>query len=177
MSFDLYFVTPAEDGSFDSVMDDLEEAAESEMPLEDRDLQWWEEITSALAQVLPRATTSAGPRHRELSDDDTGIQLSIHRGELALTVPYWHSGDEADRITSLLVEIARRVEEITGLTAYDPQAEAPFLDEGVRTAASTMDQTRRRLADLVAEELVAPTPVQPRQRQGFWARLLGRDGR
>ena len=63
--------------------------------------------------------------HRELSDDATGVQVSLFHGELSLTVPYWYNGPDAQRLVALMRRVVLAIEEATGLTAYDPQADAP----------------------------------------------------
>ena len=58
------------------------------------------------------------------------MQLTMHPGEISLTTPYWFEGNEAERVVEKLRQVSAAVEGATGLVAYDPQADAPFLSEG-----------------------------------------------
>jgi hypothetical protein len=132
-----------------------------------------------LAPVIPDAKEFAGETSRELDDDATGIQLSMFAGELSLTVPYWYTGSDAERVVGVLGQIAAKVEEVTGLTAYDPQADAPFLGEGQSSAPSTFDHVHRSLRDTIqsgasSESAGASAPKQGRASR-LWAGLFGRE--
>jgi hypothetical protein len=84
----------------------------------------------------------------------TGIQVSIYGGELGVTAPYWYAGADAERLVGVLRAVASKIEQATGLTAYDPQAEAPFLGEGENDAVDMFDAARHVLTEHV-EEMVA----------------------
>ena len=75
-----------------------------------------------------------GEDNRELTDEATGLQLSMFVGE------------------------------------FDPQADAPFLDGGDATAASTLQDVRDSLArrGIRTDEAVPP----PQPKQPFWRRLF-----
>lgn len=148
MSFDLYFVTRQPGQSWSEVMDALEEAATDDPQLTPDGLAMWERITAGLADVLPDAELFEGDQTRELSDDATGMQVSLLGDELTLTVPYWSSGDEADRVVALMTRVAALIENVSGRVAYDPQADAAFLGEGERHAAGTLDQVHSSFAEL-----------------------------
>lgn len=135
------FLTPSPDGSWDGALDALEQDAADERPLDSAALDTWAVLRSAVAADLPAAEEHLGARHCELSDAATGIQLSLFPGdEVALSVPYWHEGPAAEQVVATLRAVVARVEEVTGLTAYDPQAGAPFLGAGEATAAETFDR-------------------------------------
>jgi len=178
VSFDLYFLAREPGQSWEDAMAELEDV--DELPLDDASLGRWERVRASLTSVLPDAKEFAGDTNRELSDDATGIQVSMFARELSLTVPYWYSGPDAERLVGLLREVVAAIEGATGLTAYDPQADAPFLGEGEHSAASTLDRTRRSVTEAIqhnAETGSADSPQESDRPPGLWARLFGREPR
>ncbi len=160
-------------------MENLEENAESDSPLDGDTLALWERVKVALIRVLPDAEEFVSETNRELTDGATGIQVSIFSGELSLTVPYWYAGPEAQRMVGILRSVASAIEKASGLTAYDPQADAPFLEGGEHSAASTFDHARSSLEAPVRRDSRPGTgdgvdQVSDRAR-GLLGRLFGRD--
>jgi len=191
VSFDIYFLSKGRHESWDDAMDALELAEGDERPLTDDDFATWDAIVAGVLPLVPSATTFAGDNVRELSDDETGLQLSMAGDELALTVPYWASGDEAAPVIDLLQRVSAVVESVTGLTAYDPQASAPFLTVGAASAGESFDRAHEVLTTLqdkgdleslgsvrpsvspVAERPTAQsTASAPTERKG-WRRFFG----
>jgi hypothetical protein len=85
-------------------------------------------------------------------------------------VPYWYSGDDAGRVEELLRAVATEVEAATGLTAYDPQLDAPLL-ASPGSSAAVFD----RVADSFAAHDVTPgTGVLPPPRRSWLDRLRRR---
>jgi hypothetical protein len=101
-------------------------------------------------------------------------------GELIVTVPYWYTGSDAERVVEVLGQIAAKVEEATGLTAYDPQADAPFLGDGQSSAASTFERAHRALGDTIQSDASSESAGKSALKQGrasrLWASLFGREG-
>ncbi len=140
-------------------------------PLAEADLELWARLELRLREVLPALELFEGERNRELSDDASGIQVSLFPGELSLTVPYWYSGPDAERLVGVLRRVASIIENESGLIAYDPQAEAPFLEAGVDTAVASFDMVH----DSFAARGITPGQGQipagkPRSR---WRRFFG----
>src|SRR5947208_16690370 len=106
-------------------MSQLEGDDSENVALDDEAVAMWDRVKAAVGSVLPDAGEFAGPTSRELNDDTTGIQISLYPGELSLAIPYWYTGANAERIVGILNEVAAAIEQVTGLTAYDPQADAP----------------------------------------------------
>src|SRR5262245_26076265 len=127
MSFDLYFLVLGPGETWQEARDRLEEAAASPTGLDDQDLAQWDAVRAAVGPLLPGAEEFSSDGRRELSDDGSGIQLALSHAELSLTVPYWYSGPEAQAMVERLRAVTAAVERATQLTAYDPQADAPFL--------------------------------------------------
>jgi hypothetical protein len=169
MSFDLYFLTRAPGQSWEEAHEAMGDAGEPvELSPERRAL--WGRIVTELAPVLPESENGLDDACAELDDETTGLQLSMYDSELALTVPYWHSGEEADRLVALLVDVVQVVERVTGLTAYDPQAEMPFLQGGAAEAGGSMSRIAESLRDGSLFEAAPPQPA----RRSLWQRLTGR---
>jgi hypothetical protein len=181
VSCDLYFLARQPGQSWEDAMSQIEGDLDSVPPLDGAALAIWDPVRAALAPVLPDAEEFVGAINRELTDDTTGIQVSMIAGELSLTVPYWSTGPAAERVVGILREIAAKVEDATGLTAYDPQAEAPFLGDGEYSTASTLDGLRRSVTEAIQRDAVpesaAGSRVQTTGPRRLWERLFGRDPR
>jgi hypothetical protein len=158
VSFDLYFVTLRAGETFQDAVDRLEESADEEAVLDAADLERWQSVLDRIRPLLPDADEFSGESHRELSDDATGMQLLLAPGELSLTIPYWYSGPEAQAMVDRLRAVALTVEAATGLTAYDPQADAPFIQSGEQTAAASFDQVDASLRSSAAQVVPAERP-------------------
>lgn len=141
MSFDLTFLAP--DAPPEESMDELGQLADDdgERPLGSERQAQWEQLAGQVKRIVPNATEVRETTAHELSDDATGVQLSMNDVEIALSVPYWHSGDQIHDITDLLSAIAFMVEEVTGLRAFDPQSGSWFIGQGDAFAAGTMTST------------------------------------
>ena len=170
MSFDVYFLNRPADDDWDSAMTALADADGQELILTSERLELWNNVANELRRLLPDAEVFESERVRELTDEGSGIQVSLFPGELVLSVPYWHSGDEADQMVELLRQLARAIEAASGLVAYDPQASAPFIGDGDATATSSFDLVHRSLAGPREENSDDGTAQQSRSR---WRRFFG----
>lgn len=166
MSFDLYFVPRPSDDRWDHVMDEIERVAAEERELTDADLALWARIAEAVTNVAPDVEQFSGDRHRQL-DDGVGMQLTMYPGEITINTPYWFEGEAAGQVVEKLRRVVGAVEAATGLVAYDPQADAAFLDEGSASAVGTFDQ----VADRMGEQLGTRGATQRQKRRwSFWRR-------
>jgi hypothetical protein len=171
VSFDLRFLSLRPGETWDGAMARLEAAAAKQAALDDADLGRWDSVQARVAVLLPGAETFQGPAHRELSDDATGIQVSLFHGELGLAVPYWYSGPDAQRLIALLRSVVLAIEDETGLTAYDPQAAAPFIGSGDAAAAETFNRVHEVLASRAGEASAAElTPPGGSRRRRFFGK-------
>lgn len=127
----------------------------------------WARIQAGVQPLLQEPHLHEGDDVVELSDMATGLQLTMTPGELAMSVPYWHTDDAAVDVTALLRQVAEIVERETGLVAYDPQADDGFLTAGADHAAATMTTVRERMETHLGAS--APQPPTP-----WWRRLFGR---
>ena len=166
MSFDLYFLARAPGQNWEDAVAALEELPE--VPLTKEDVLLWDRLESEIRQILPAVEPFEGERNRELTHDETGIQISFFHGELSLSVPYWQSGPESEALITRLRQLVTVIERVTGLTAYDPQAEAPFLGEGDQVASRSFDVADRALLEQAGAERSGATP------KPWWRKLLGK---
>ena len=171
MSFDLYFLSRQANQTWGEALEALEEHASAQETLSESDLELWGRLKVSLRDVLPELDEFEGERNRELSDDGSGIQISLFPQELSLTVPYWYSGPEADRLVGVLRRAASIIERESGLTAYDPQAGAPFLAGGDDAAAATFNEVH---ASFAGRGVITGTgELPPDKPASRWRRLLG----
>lgn len=127
MSYDIYFVNPKPGQSWAEAIEELEAETEDANQLVSPELlDAWDRIVPHARALLGEVDLFENGETCELSHDDTGIQLSIFVDEVAITIPYWHTGDKAAQALSKAYALAAIVERETGLQAYDPQVELPL---------------------------------------------------
>lgn len=145
MTYDIFFVRRDPGQTFEDALDELESSIEEgeSTELSEDDLETW-------AALVPRAREILGDIEvddseevtRELVARDTGIELTFLSGEVEIHVPSDRPGvDELD-LMGTVYELARAVEDVTGLEGYDPQVGEPVSD-----ALDQDSPTRRRWPD------------------------------
>ena len=147
-------------------MDRIEEASGDDRELTSEELELWARIVDAVSSVIADVEQFEGDRYRQL-DDGVGMQLTMFPGELSINSPYWFEGDEAERVVEKLRQVSLAVEGVTGLVAYDPQAEAAFLADGSSTAAATFDRVGAAMREHLSVDESTP-PARPWW--AFWRR-------
>ena len=191
MSYDIYFVRRDPGQSFEDALDATEESFEGDPgPLTDVELEQWDEVLPAARAVLGDVQEFSDETTRELSDRDTGIELSLFNGEMAIRVPLDDQEDEDGAIMARVYELARAVERVTGLEGYDPQTGSPVSDlagggagaEGRQERSwddddeeSESDGTSTTLPAVRPRRAKTPTSGEEseqseRRRWGFWKR-------
>ena len=145
MAFDLYFLERIPGRTWIQAMEDLEDADDGR-PLAAADLERWARLVDSLALVLPEATPESGDESRALDDRASGIQVSFSPSEISIAVPARTSGDD-DALDELLRRVATAIEAETGLIAYDPQADEPFLPEHADPGPTTVEQVLQLVGD------------------------------
>jgi len=129
VSYDIYFVRRDPGQSFEDALDATEESFEGDPgPLSPVELEQWDEVLPVARAVLGDAQEFSDETTRELSDPDTGIELSLFNGEMAIHVPVAHQ-QEGGEVMARVYALARAVERVTGLEGYDPQTSAPVSDQ------------------------------------------------
>ncbi|MGV9322163.1 hypothetical protein [Streptomyces sp. NPDC003660] len=141
MSYDIYFVTRRDGQTWDEAMEALEEAAEDSEGIPAHLLEAWDRVVPQARPLLGELDlTDYEHESRELSQSDTGITLSLYGNELSITVPYWHTGDDAAAVLDKVSALASIVEKETGLTAYDPQLNRALTEGQPEEAAELMSR-------------------------------------
>ncbi|MCY7374254.1 MAG: hypothetical protein LH461_11255 [Spirochaetaceae bacterium] len=143
MSYDIFFVRRDPGQAFEDALDDLEGSFENggHRALTDVDLEHWDTL-------LPRARDILGELDLEEDDESarrlvartSGIELSVIPGEIEIHVPDDRGVDDDIELMSEVYELARAVEDVTGLEGYDPQVGEPVSDHDDGDVT-----TRRRL--------------------------------
>jgi hypothetical protein len=160
MSYDIFFVRRDPGQSFEDALDDLEGSYEGgdPGPLTEDDLELWAAVEPAAREILgPGAQmTQDDEETRELTDPTTGIGLTLLQGEFEIHVPASIAGSDDRAVKSTVYDLARAVEDVTGLEGYDPQLGEPVSD------TSDTSPTRRRWDDEDEDEdLPGRSPTRP----------------
>lgn len=165
MTYDIFFVRRDPGQTFEDALDELESSIEEgeSTELSEDDLETW-------AALVPRARAILGDVEvddseevtRELVARDTGIELTFLSGEVEIHVPSDRSGVDELELMGTVYELARAVEDVTGLEGYDPQAGEPVSD-----AIDQDSPTRRRWPDETDDDgeddaaATGPVPARP----------------
>ena len=139
MSYDIFFVRRDPGQTFEDALDGVEDSYESgdPGPLTEADLELWEAVLPQAREFLGDQVeiTQDDEETRELTDPTTGIGITLLEGELEIHIPNY--------------DLARALEEATGLEGYDPQLDEPVSD------TSDTSPTRRRWDDDSEEDHAA----------------------
>jgi hypothetical protein len=131
MSYDIFFVRRDPGQTFEDALDELEASFENGDPgeLTEVDLEHWDALLPFAREILGEITVDDEDEEtRELTAVASGVELSMIQGEIAIRVPDERGpGDDLDLMTAIY-ELARAVEDVTGLEGYDPQLGEPVSD-------------------------------------------------
>ncbi|MEQ8766193.1 MAG: hypothetical protein RL885_19910 [Planctomycetota bacterium] len=144
MSYDVYFVRREAGQSWDQAVEG-EEDEERPWPAIER-----EELASKIRQHCPHIEEWRGRGSIELTDLDTGMQVFLYGSSAGMCIAYSHDGPDTERVMRTAFEVARIIEESSGLSAYDPQAGRGLFEgeQPEREAAAEMGQTSRALTEV-----------------------------
>lgn len=145
MSYDIFFVRRDPGQTFEDALDELEGSFEDGDigELTDNDLEQWDALVPLAREILGEVEIAeADEATRELTARATGIELTLISGEIEIHVPA--AGRDVDELElmSTVYELARAVEDVTGLEGYDPQVGEPVSD-----TADSDTPTRRHWPD------------------------------
>lgn len=132
MSYDIYFVRRDPGQTFDDALEELESSFEHGDPgeLTDADLENWETILPRAREILGEVDVDEDDDiSRELTALSSGVELRLIRGEIEIHVPDDRAEGDALELMSDVYELARAVEDLTGLEGYDPQVGEPVSDQ------------------------------------------------
>jgi hypothetical protein len=145
MSYDIFFVRRDPGQTFEDALDGVENSYESgdPGPLSEEDLELWDTVLPQVREILGDQVeiTQDDDETRELTDPATGIGITLLEGELEIHVPDTAAGADDIGVMSTVYDLARAIEDATGLEGYDPQLEEPVSD------TRDTSPTRRRWAD------------------------------
>ncbi|GGN63283.1 hypothetical protein GCM10010112_22400 [Actinoplanes lobatus] len=146
MSYDLTFLAKSDDQDWEDALEALEEEQGDDGGSPDRAA--WDRIVADAREFLGDVELYEDGSYLELDHEATGIQLSLYAREAGIAVPYWYSGQDAERIVALIYRLGLVVERHTGLAGYDGQvglgvAEAAGQPE---LAVTIFDQVARSFA-------------------------------
>lgn len=74
------------------------------------------------AEAVP--TDAAWPPVAQLVDPEDGVEIKLYVDHVAVTVPFWHSGDRAEHVLRRVFDYLTTAREITAFAVYDPQLDA-----------------------------------------------------
>jgi hypothetical protein len=145
MSYDIFFVRRDPGQTFEDALDGVENSYESgdPGPLSAEDLELWDTVLPQVREILGDQVeiTQDDDETRELTDPATGIGITLLEGELEIHVPDTAAGADDIGVMSTVYDLARAIEDATGLEGYDPQLEEPVSD------TRDTSPTRRRWDD------------------------------
>jgi hypothetical protein len=168
MSYDFLLLPRDPQQSWRQVMEASERLAveEGNRPLSPAARIRIERVADLLQAHDPQLERFTTERHIELTRvDDTGIQVSLFSGELAIAVAYWHTGSAARAVMQIAWSYLAILEGETGWDVYDGQL-GRSLDR-----SSDFDEVTGLYADSTAR-LHGPPETLRRPDQSGW-----RDGR
>ena len=149
MSYDIFFVRRDPGQTFEDALDGVEDSFESgdPGPLTEEDLELWDAVLPQAREILGDQVeiTQHDEETRELTDPATGIGITLLEGELEIHVPDNRAGADSV-VMSTVYDLARALEDATGLEGYDPQLDEPVSD------TSDTSPTRRRWDDDTDED-------------------------
>jgi hypothetical protein len=185
MSYDIYFLRRDPGQSFEDALDELESSFPDGDPadLTEDELDWWAELLPQGREILGDVeVVEDGDVARELTATSSGIELTMLSGEVTIHVPDPAGDVDEVALMSTVYELARAVEEVTGLEGYDPQLGEPVSDRLEPDPARDFgvgpvdqdDDGRVGSATAPAQPIgdprpdMAPDPQRPRRWWEFW---------
>jgi hypothetical protein len=132
MSYDIFFVRRDPGQTFEDALDDLEGSFQDGDPgeLTEDDLEQWSELLTRAYEILgpDMQVDEEDDSSHELSDPTTGIELALIRGEIGIHVHDDRRVEDDLALMSQVYDLARAVEDVTGMEGYDPQLGEPVSD-------------------------------------------------
>ena len=144
MSFDLYFVQPPTgdepwEAAIERLLNDVESGATTAGEERER-------------QMLAALDASLSPQERfdgQLVMDQNGdalFMVYVEGPAIMINAPYGRAGADAQNLVDRLEAVARSLQQQTGLIAFDPQSDRPFLDGGSMLASGFFEQASQMFA-------------------------------
>lgn len=85
-------------------------------------------VAIAESQKISEAEARSRYQYAELNppEGDLAIQVTVHDDHVFISIPYWYTGDRADKVFSQCSEYLRVIKSTAGFFAYDPQTGGAF---------------------------------------------------
>ena len=133
MSYDIFFVRRDPGQTFEDALDGVEDGFEGSDPgpLSEGEREQWDALVPRARTILGETVelTLDDDEVRELTDRATGIGLKYVAGEFEIHVPDASMAVDDDlALMTTVYELARAVEDVTGLEGFDPQVGEPVSD-------------------------------------------------
>lgn len=126
MSYDIYFVRREPGQSWESAVEALEGAEDSDST--DADIAAWDRLIPLVRGLFGDVDVFENPPSWAISHTSTGLEVSLFEGQWAVTVPYWTNGEDAAATMRSMYDVAEIVARETGLDGYDPQIGQPIAE-------------------------------------------------
>jgi hypothetical protein len=132
MSYDIVFLQKSTDQTWEEALEANEIRALTKeprnAPASEAVYSEWNRIADLLLECNPGMSKFESINSLEMTDENTGLQVSLYASEADISVPYQHAGDTAQEIMALARKLALILEKETGLVGYDGQLGRRFLD-------------------------------------------------
>ena len=84
-------------------------------------------------------------------EEGNGIQITLNDDSVAITIPFWHTGDEAQAVFREIWSYLTAIEREAGFIAFDPQLDRVLdLEQDSNAALSAYLGVSNRLPEIVA---------------------------
>jgi hypothetical protein len=159
MTYDITLVPHRPGQDWEQAVEQATQRTEAEPELDDRRRQQWREIERRVRGLVGDVDSTLDETAGELAHPSTGLQVSLFSHEAAVSYPYWDQSDQQG-FHRFVADVVRAVEEVTGLSAYDPQTGREF--DGTPDDARGLE-VRRRLEqeDEARDEARGDVPHRP----------------
>lgn len=174
MSYDIVFFQKSADQTWEEALEANEVRAMKKepwnSPAPEAVHSEWNRIADLLLECNPGMTKFISNHSLEMTDESTGLQVSLYESEADISIPYQHEGDTAQEIMALARELALILEKETGLIGYNGQIGRRFLDtpRTSQEAEALLSSMSRKIHE---EDLLQPSKKEARRPWWmFWKR-------
>jgi hypothetical protein len=121
----------------------------------------YEEIANVQGINIDEAKKAFSHIELNTPEDDFATQIMIFDNYVAITVPYWYSGDESKEVFNMIQEYTKIVRKTAGYFVYDPQTEQvldPLKENisGLNVYQSTITQVEQMKGDQITSSQKKP---------------------
>ncbi len=84
-------------------------------------------LSEKLKSANPKFNEFNPDNHLQLLSNEPGIQVYVSQNQIAVSVPYWHTDQEGEKIFTEFFKYLRIIREETGYSIYDAQIGAEMI--------------------------------------------------